>query len=633
MAVHYIYKKTTGRTMLVLTGGETISFYKLIDLLLDKVRLASGSYALILQPPTLSGNITFTLPNADGAAGQVIQTNGAGVLSFTDKGGGAGYVTEAFKTIAVPAGGNPVADGPTDTLTLAAGSAKVTITGDAETDTVTFDIVNAQIDHDALLNFVANKHINWTNASVNLVTSGNVQGAQLISSVADGTAPVSVTSSTVCPNLNADTVDARHASYFAVSTHGHPDLVSGNAPVGSVLAWIGGYFTDGANGGYTRTLGDANTVAGANVYLNSTGWWVCDGSAVNEPTSPIFNGAGRYLPNITDSRFLQGYTELGATGGANTMAHTHGAGTYASANESSHTHGVGTIAAGSHTHAVGTLAAANESAHTHGVGTYAVGSHAHGTGTYAAANESTHTHGVGTYAAADESTHTHGAGTFSAASHAHGAGTYAVAAEAAHTHAVGTLAAAAEAVHTHAVGTLAVASHAHGTGTYAAANESTHMHAVSTISGAGGAHSHGVGTLAAANESTHTHSVSATSGAGGAHSHGAGTLAVGNESAHTHGVGTLDAAAEATHTHAAGAISVGNESSHTHGTGTLDAAAEATHTHAAGAISVGNESSHTHGTGTLDAAAEAAHTHSAGAITVNAEASHTHGAWTLANAA
>ena len=44
---------------------------------------------------------------------------------------------------------------------------------------------------------------------------------------------------------------------------------------------------------------------------------MCDGSELNLPSSPIFNGAGRYLPNLTDDRFIQGDTAIGSTGGIN----------------------------------------------------------------------------------------------------------------------------------------------------------------------------------------------------------------------------------------------------------------------------------------------------------------------------
>ena len=41
-----------------------------------------SNYVALKAADTLAGNVTFTLPNADGTNGQVLQTNGSGVLSF-----------------------------------------------------------------------------------------------------------------------------------------------------------------------------------------------------------------------------------------------------------------------------------------------------------------------------------------------------------------------------------------------------------------------------------------------------------------------------------------------------------------------------------------------------------------------
>jgi len=100
--------------------------------------------------------------------------------------------------------------------------------------------------------------------------------------------------------------------------------IAGVVPVGIILAWLGGYFTSGANEGYTRVLGTANTIAAVNALLNDDGWYVCDGAALNLAGSPIFDGADRYLPLLTDDRFIMGDTLGGTPGGDNAMAHTHG---------------------------------------------------------------------------------------------------------------------------------------------------------------------------------------------------------------------------------------------------------------------------------------------------------------------
>lgn len=95
-------------------------------------------------------------------------------------------------------------------------------------------------------------------------------------------------------------------------------------PPGSILGWVGGYFASDQSA-YTRLLGLDNTVAGANDHLNPQGWWVCDGSEVDETASEIWVGAGRYLPNLTDDRFIQGDTAVNAeaAGGSSTREHTH----------------------------------------------------------------------------------------------------------------------------------------------------------------------------------------------------------------------------------------------------------------------------------------------------------------------
>lgn len=45
---------------------------------------ASGSGTTTLQTANTNSDTTFTLPGTDGTNGQVISTNGSGVLSFTD---------------------------------------------------------------------------------------------------------------------------------------------------------------------------------------------------------------------------------------------------------------------------------------------------------------------------------------------------------------------------------------------------------------------------------------------------------------------------------------------------------------------------------------------------------------------
>jgi hypothetical protein len=110
---------------------------------------------------------------------------------------------------------------------------------------------------------------------------------------------------------------------------------------GMIAAYNPGYYTDAVNGGFTLALGIAsNDATGVNAYINPRGWYVCDGAELNDPDSPIWNAAGRYLPNLTDERFIQGSTSCGGTGGSNKMLdHTH-------------THSLAANSAGAHTHSL-----------------------------------------------------------------------------------------------------------------------------------------------------------------------------------------------------------------------------------------------------------------------------------------
>jgi|GEM_PF-2623288 len=131
-------------------------------------------------------------------------------------------------------------------------------------------------------------------------------------------------------------------------------LINNVPPVGSIIAYVPGYFTNGSNAGFTYRMVSANTVAAVNALLNPSGWYVCNGAALNDAGSGIFNGAGRYLPNLTDDRFFMGDTVAGGIGGANSnnIAHTHTTGnfTLTTSHIPSHTHTITVNSGGSHAH-------------------------------------------------------------------------------------------------------------------------------------------------------------------------------------------------------------------------------------------------------------------------------------------
>ncbi len=348
-------------------------------------------------------------------------------------------------------------------------------------------------------------------------------------------APADVTAGVIWIDSNNDKVyrydGAAWSQFYTVAD---PPPVS--FPEGSIIAWTGGYYTNGSNGGYTRVLGSANTVAAVNTLLNASGWYVCNGAAINLGTSTIHNGANRYIENLTDDRFLMGDTTAGGTGGSSTMAHTHSGTSLGTGNESSHAHAFGTLATG------------NESSHTH-----STPNHTH-TDNFSITSESAHTHGAGTLATGNESSHSHGSGSYAVGSHTHTKGTFAVGS---HNHTVNppdTQTGTPSATDLGAFGAFNIATPTHRhqvdiaefnsgsrTPTFTGVSGSR-TPSFSGTSGSGSSHNHSVsGSVAAGSSHNHglsggvTSSGAATSGAGSAHNHSvSGSTAAG--SAHNHSV-------------------------------------------------------------------------------------------------
>ena len=57
---------------------------------------ASGTGTITLASANTNSSVTFVLPSADGTNGQVIQTNGSGVLSFGTVASGGDYIMQVF---------------------------------------------------------------------------------------------------------------------------------------------------------------------------------------------------------------------------------------------------------------------------------------------------------------------------------------------------------------------------------------------------------------------------------------------------------------------------------------------------------------------------------------------------------
>jgi hypothetical protein len=104
------------------------------------------------------------------------------------------------------------------------------------------------------------------------VAVGALSGTQLISTVASGTAPLSVTSNTLVPNLNADLLDGLHAANFA--TLGANVFVGNQAVTGNVTAtgfWGDGSGLTGISGGTGGVENTGSTTIGADTDSDGVG--------------------------------------------------------------------------------------------------------------------------------------------------------------------------------------------------------------------------------------------------------------------------------------------------------------------------------------------------------------------------
>jgi len=105
---------TTTATGTVLTLSDSAST-STVNLIIDnqkEVRFrettANGTnYIGLKAPASVSADLTFTLPSADGTSGQVLQTNGSGVLSFATVGGLAWQSVQTTGFTAVASRGYP----------------------------------------------------------------------------------------------------------------------------------------------------------------------------------------------------------------------------------------------------------------------------------------------------------------------------------------------------------------------------------------------------------------------------------------------------------------------------------------------------------------------------------------------
>jgi len=176
---------TATGTVLTLSDSASTSTVNLIIDNQKEIRFrettANGTnYVALKAPASLSADLTFTLPSADGTAGQVLQTNGSGVLSFATVGGLAWQSIVTASTLTAVAGRgywiNTTSNACTVTLPASATNGDTIILADYARTWGT----NAVTINQNSLNFQGytspNPIYNTSGQSVTLVYSGATQG-------------------------------------------------------------------------------------------------------------------------------------------------------------------------------------------------------------------------------------------------------------------------------------------------------------------------------------------------------------------------------------------------------------------------------------------------------------------------
>lgn len=137
--------------------GGTVDFN---DSLLENVHLpANNSHKVTIQAGSLqTGDLTFTLPSNDGTSGQVLTTDGNGLMSWTTVAGGGGGGLEGTSSVW------SLADGLVKTVTHGYGTRNVLVQViDNDTSYETVDVcVSRPTDNTIELTRSENPTGNWT---------------------------------------------------------------------------------------------------------------------------------------------------------------------------------------------------------------------------------------------------------------------------------------------------------------------------------------------------------------------------------------------------------------------------------------------------------------------------------------
>ena len=249
--VSFPYLKKSHVTLTV-DGVPDATFTWITDSSIAATSIPGDGVAVVIQRVTPRNALDTTIPASGTFRGADLNNQATQALYVAD---------EAYDEISVPTSGTLITGTPADnqipvfvSANTIEGGTGLTYDGATLDVTGNFDIsgnivVGGTVDgvdvatlktdfdaltHDGLSGFVANEHIDWTSASSNLVTSGNVTAdtvtaASVAGDVAAGFTPGGRLTATSGERVQSSIVTAGTAIYYTPAIHGFVPLYDGTS--------------------------------------------------------------------------------------------------------------------------------------------------------------------------------------------------------------------------------------------------------------------------------------------------------------------------------------------------------------------------------------------------------------------